>query len=378
MADEFAGGAPAPAESISTPDTQSNTPAPIAESTPRSAIDRAFDAVEAQERGEPAKPAPKQDAEPVATQTTDTDRTRNPDGTFAAKEPAKDGVSEPEPTVDATKPDAAATDAPSRFSPDAKAAWKDAPEPIKAEVNRAIRELEQGIERYRGDATTYNEVFRPFVDMATRSNLDPQHQLNEYVKIDMALAQDFNSGIGMIFKNAGINPREWAAQVVGQPSTPADQQQGAQDRVIQQLQQEISNLRQGFNGVHQTLEQQRQGQIGQSLESFTGTLPEGDRALFLELDGEIARYLQDPSITLADAFAKAKTDAQTRYQRMFGNPASSAPPVAKPAAPDLTAQTRKGQLSVTGAPGAGSNPDTRKPPSSPRAAIDGAFASLGL
>ena len=41
-------------------------------------------------------------------------------------------------------------------------------------------------------------------------------------------------------------------------------------------------------------------------------------------------------------------------------------------------QTRKGQLSITGAPASGSNPVTRKAPATARESLDRSFASLGL
>ncbi len=376
--EDLSGGAPAPAEAPAIAEITSNTPEPIKEAGPRGAIDRAFEAIE---RGEAAPKTDKQvPAEADTASDTPTERARNPDGTFAAKDPAA-VVEKPADTQEQQKPEApsAGGDAPVRFSADAKAAWKDAPDPVKAEVHRAIRELEAGVEKYRADATTYNNVFRPYVEMAQRSNIDPQRQLQEYVKIDSALAQDFNQGIGMIFRNAGIDPRQWASQVMGQPAP----EQSPQDQTIQRLLTEIEGLKRGLGGVNQTIEQQmasqRSQEVGGALEKFTGTLSETDRRLFHELDAEIAAHLQrDPNATLSAAFEAAKTDATARYQRMF--PAASSAPAAPPASvvPDPAAQTRKGQLSVTGAPGSGSNPDTRRPPSSARAALDNAFAQIGL
>lgn len=372
MTDELAGGAPAPADTPAIAETPSNTPEPISESTPRSAIDRAFEAVEKAEAGDKSAPiADQQDG-----------RERNPDGTFKAKadaapaQPAQDALRPDLAAVDPTKVTPAAGDAPARFSPDAKAAWKDAPEPVRAEVARMERELTQGLETYRVDATQFRETFKPYVEMAQRSNVDPAATLANYVNLDMMLAKDFDAGIAQIFKNKGQDVRAWAAQIAGQPAPAAV----PQDQLITELRNEIAGLKQGFNGVQQTIEQQRGQQINQSLEGYVANLSAEDKTLFTELDREIAGYLADPATTLADAFAKAKTDAESRYTRMFGPRASSAPvPVTPPApAPDLSAQTRAGQLQISGAPGSGSNPASRKTPSSPREALDGAFAALGL
>lgn len=377
MSDDLNGGAPAPAEPTVIAETPSNVPEPIAESTPRSAIDRAFDAVE---KANPEPKADKPATEPIPTEP-DT-RERNPDGTFKAKDPAtatqpaqEAAKGDPVP-VDPTKVAASTGEAPARFSADAKAAWKDAPEPVKAEVARMERELTQGLETYRADATQFRETFKPYVDMAKRSNIDPAAQLANYVNIDMMLAKDFDAGIAQIFKGANKDVRAWAAQLAGQPApTPVPQ-----DQIIAELKTEIANLKQGYQSVDQTLKSQQSNQIGQTLEQWTSKLSAEDQTLFQELDAEIAAHLRDPSTTLADAFAKAKQDAEAKYTRMFGPRASAAPvPAPTPApAPDLAAQTRAGQLQISGAPGSGSNPASRMTPSSPREALDNAFASMGL
>lgn len=388
MADDLTGGAPAPAETIAAPEVQSNTPEPIVESTPRGAIDRAFATLESN-GGDKSADRPATKAEPEAAKlapAAEGERPRNPDGTFAAKDPApttqpaQETAKPDTATLQPPKADAPAGEAPARFAgdPEAKAAWAATPEPVKAATQRIIREMEQGIEKYRGDATVYNDTFKPFVDLAVQSRLDPKVTLQNYVNIDMLLTKDFEAGITQIFQNKGMNPREWAAKIMGQPA-PTPQ---PQDQIINDLRQQITRLEQGFQGVHQTIEQQRAAGISQSLEGFMGSLPEADKTLFNELDAEIAAYLRDPATTLADAFAKAKADAHSRYTRMFG--AQTPAPARVPAAaaqtrePNLEAQTLKGSLSVSGAPGAGSDPGSRKTPSSPRAAIDDAFASLGL
>jgi hypothetical protein len=381
MTDELAGGAPASVEPTAVAETSvpSNQPEPITEATPRNAIDRAFDAVEKADTV-PATEKPAQ-AAPVA----EGDRPRNADGTFKANDGVatpqtpKDGVPATPAAVDPTKPATSHADAPARFAsdPEAKAAWAATPEPVKAATTRAIAELEKGVTQYKNAYAP----FHPFVDLAQKNNVHPVEQLKSYVGIDMLLTQDFDAGVAQIFQNKGVSLKEWAAKIAG---TPVDQNALAQDQTITELRTKIANLERGYQGVSQTIEQQRGAQVSQSLDGFMASLPDTEKALFQELDGEIARYLADPSTTLSDAFASAKRDAQARYQRMFGNaPASDAGTQAAAAQtrePAPVPQTRNnGQLQVSGAPGSGSTPASRgKPPSSPREAIDGAFASLGL
>lgn len=385
MTDDLAGDAPASVEPTIVADTStpSNQPEPITEATPRNAIDRAFDAVEKAEGTHSDKPAEK----PVqAAPAAEGDRARNPDGTFkandgsAAPQTAKDGQQQVQAPVDATKPATSHAEAPARFAsdPEAKAAWAATPEPVKAATTRAIAELEKGVSQYKAAYTP----FHPFAELAQQHGVDAIETLKGYVGLDMLLGQDFDAGINQLFQNKGVSLREWAAKVAGKP---VDQNAVAQDQTINELRNEIAGLKRNFQGVSQTIEQQRGTQVSQSLEGFMGSLPETDKALFQELDGEIARYLADPSVTLSDAFASAKRDAQARYHRMFGTTGASDASSTQAAAaqtrePAPAPQTRNnGQLQVSGAPGSGSTPPSRgKPPSSPREAIDGAFASLGL
>ncbi len=381
--DDLNGGAAAPAETTT---TETSTDA-------RSAIDRAFDSVfDASETGAAPAEAGEQQQTTDTTAATTTERERNPDGTFKGKDAAAATTTDPAAATTATAPDMG--EAPAGFDPEAKAAWGQTPDPVKGAVTRRLRELESGLERYRGDAQTYNNVFKPFVDIAQRANADPAATLRTYVQIDDALARDFDTGISLIFQRAGIDPRQWAAAVAGQPPQAGQQQPGAadpRDKTITELRQQISRLERGVGGITQTLAEQQTNALNNQLSGYVATLSDGDKTLFKELDGEIAAILQsDQQITLTDAFAKAKADAQARFQRIFGAaPSNGAAPLpTTTATTTATAQTRtagtsgsdprKGQLSVTGAPGRGQSTTTKAVPPSARAAIDDAFATLGL
>lgn len=365
MADELPGGAPAPAETPATPEVQNEVvekpETSKAEPTPRGAIDRAFASLE--EGGEPEKAATGE-------------RSRNPDGTFAPKGTAE---SQPKPVAGdeqpkaetQPKPQAAIGDAPERFKSDreAMAAWAATPEAVKAATHRALREAEQGIEKYRGAASRYDQVWRPFEELALASRMDPAQTLKGYVQIDQLLSQDFNKGIAAIFQRAGKDPKAWVAELSGQ-APPA---QDAKDTVIAELRNEIMGLKQAVSGIHGTVQETKQANIGQALDGYVGSLSQGDQALFEELDTEIAAELNaDPGSTLAQAFERAKNKASEKYTRMFGAPQAAQTREPPPA------QTGKGNLQITGAPGPGSDPAVRKTPSSARAALDSAFAQVGL
>lgn len=404
MSEADLGSAPADAAPVVAPIANVDT---TVAKTPNSAVDRAMARLEKGEtvddgtaptRKEPTadKPAADKAAKPdkADEKAAPPSDNRNADGTFKAKatdtatQPAAKTAPTTEPSKDAPKAQTPASDAPARFAsdPEAKAAWATTPEPVKAAVQRTIREMEQGIEQHRGDAQAYRDTYKPFDEMAKRSNLDPAKTMANYVSIDMLLTKDFNAGIAQIFKNKGQDVKAWAAQIASGQDAP---QPSAQEQTIAELRNEIAQLKQGFDGVSQTMQRQRDGQISQSLEGYIATLEDADKALFNELDAEIAANLQaDPSTTLAAAFAKAKKDDSDRYARRYGAQTSVATVPADNAAaqtrdPDPAPQTRKGDFSIHGAPGSGSDPAPRKGPNatprkSPDDAIERAMRSMGL
>lgn len=381
--DDLNGGAAASADTTDVAETTlaSTTTETVATDagSRRSAIEKAFAAVDAAEDGDGGDTG--EERQPAATG----ERERNPDGTFKGKEQqqaADDGQQQADKQQEAT----VSRDVPARFSsdPDAKAGWATTPDAVKTAVNRTIREMEGGIERYRGDATIYNDIFKPYVDLALNSDQDPAELLNQYVTIDRALSQSFGAGISMIFERAGQDPRQWAQALLGQPVKEGERAAPAvdlaKDRTILELRQEIARLAQGVGGITQTITQER---VGQTIAGFSSSLSDADRTLFAELDNEVAAILaSDHEISLTDAFAQAKGAAQARYQRIFGTAGNGTrqPAPAQTRTPGTGgSDPRRGQLSVTGAPGAGNNAaGTKKVSPSPRAAIDNAFASLGL
>lgn len=373
MPEELNGGAPAPAEVVSTPEVSSNTPEPIAEATPRGAIDRAFAALEGD--SEPAAKEPAK-AEPEQVATADAavgERERNPDGTFKAKDATAEPVQADKPVdaaIDAAKAETAPGDAPARFSPDAKALWATAPEPVKAEVLRMEREMTAGLEKYRADATAFDSV-REYDSMARQYGTDLKSALDRYVAMDKALNDNPLQGLELICQDKGISLREVAAHILGQPLPEGEQQSLQAQQHIQRLEAQIARLEQGFTGIQSQ-------SIGEQITNFAANLNENDKALFNELDAPIAEFIKQ-GLSLQDAFAQAKEAEKTRVQRLAANFGFNTQPTPAPTSqPGLSAHTQKGQLSVTGAPSSGSNPSNRKPPSSPRDAIDRAFNAVGV
>lgn len=288
--------------------------------------------------------APEGDKAPKAEPTTDAQgRRRNPDGKFASKEP--EAEKQPE-TEDKT----AVSEAPSRFSPDAKAAWKDAPASVQGEIKRAITELESGLAQK--DAQL--EPLKPYFEMAQKHGVTVDGALGNYVRMEQLLSKDLRGGLTALAQNFGMTLDDMIAKATGQQS-----QSDAKDREILDLRNQVQNLSQQVTGVSQTVQKNNEDQIYSQIEAFAA---EHDR--FDELSSDISRLLQT-------GYAKTLDEAYGLAERL--NPA----PQPDPPAPAETAQPRQ-QLSVTGAPNAGSNPGSRKPSRNRTEALQRAFSGVGL
>lgn len=281
---------------------------------------------------------------------------RNPDGTFKAKEAVAEVAKVEEPKPEASR----LSEPPSRFSPDAKAAWATAPEPVKAEINRAVTELEAGIEQHRQAF----EPYREFDQNLKANGQDFKTVIAHYTGIEQKLAKDPIGGLEQICQNMGISLRQVAEHISGQ--TP-DQNASQQDAVMRELRNEIATLKQELGGVSTTIKSQTEAQTLKEIESFAA-----DKPRFDELANDVAFFLStQKAANLQEAYELA--------ERLNPAPQAAAPaPVAQATPQPETAQTRKGQLSTTGAPSSGSNPQTRKPPSSARDAVKNAFATMGI
>lgn len=285
---------------------------------------------------------------------------RGPDGKFVAK----DAVSEkPEDAPkEAAKPEAKPDDKtplnepPARFSADAKAAWKDAPEAVKGEVRRAIAELETGIQRYRQTV----EPLKPFMDMAAKSGTTVQDALQRYVAMEQTLRADPARGLRALAQNMGMTPADMVSVLTGQQPEGDAATTNAKDREIVALRQEINNLRAQFGQVSQTVQQTREQAIMENVTSFAAQNPR-----FEELSSEIVRLLET-------GYASDLRDAYEKAARLNPAPAPAAPP------PPAPAPQPRPALSVTGAPSSGSNPAQRRPSATTTEALERAFRAVGL
>lgn len=329
------------------------------EPTPREALRRAAEKVEAGDKAEPKaeKPAPVKSEAPA----------RAPDGKFAGKEPAEKpatGQQQPQEakpaTVPAEKAAQPASDAPARFSADAKAAWATAPEPVKAEVHRAIREMEAGIEKHRASSEAF-EPIRRFHEQAVQSGTTLEGALTRYTGWEAAVKRDPIHALASMAGNIGLSPQQLVA-AINQRFGNAEGPQP--DHALALMRHELAQISNELNGF-------KQATTARDLEAHVAQFA-ADKPRFDELSEDIAKLI-------STGYAKNLQEAYEYAERL--KPAPSAPlPDPTPtraAEPDLTAQTLKGSKSLAGAPSTGSDPEAKPASKTVKDAVKRAFQAAG-
>jgi len=370
---------PAPIETQPEPEPAKKPEAeqkPARRENARDALDRA-EAKIAAEAEKAKKPEAKEpEKKPVAKAEEEKpkeERPRGEHGHFAKKdgeEPAKP-VEEAKP---APKP-TAFKDAPARFSADAKTAWEQAPEPVRAEIHRAVKELEGGIEKHRQSAQQWDDL-KDFHDLATKNGTTIKQTLANYVGLLNQLRTQPIAALERIVAGTGLKRadgsqvtlRDIAGAILNQKP---DEVASRQDGVIASLNQKIAQLEQKLGGVTQNIERQQHETLQSQVQAFASQ-PGHER--FDELAEDIQFFV-------SSGRAKTLSEAYDLAERLNPAPVKASPsePLtpAKTADPAEPQKLNKGSLSVTGAPSSGSVPAKGKPSPTARSAIDRAFARAG-
>jgi hypothetical protein len=324
--------------------------------TARAAIERAFaeiDAASGQEReGEGGSKAG--DPDLAVSQPRDLQKDDEPVAGKPASETRADTLAEP----------------PARFSADARAAWATVPDSVRGEVHRAFREMESGLAQYQ----RFFEPLKPFYQLAGTHETTVEDSLRRYVALDSELASDDQarklSAIEHVLDYAGLSPQEYAGLVA---EVKADAAPAPSSPEARQFKSELAEMRRLIGGVSATLRQSRESQleseIAASVEAFARSHPRLNEA---EFANTVTRLV---GTRMADDLESAYDMAQ----RLIPVPVTGPQPAASIAAdPKPADQTRKGQLSIAGAPVSGSNPVRRKPAATARESLDRVFAEMGF
>jgi hypothetical protein len=261
--------------------------------------------------------------------------------------------------------------APERFSPDAKASWEVAPEPVKAEVHRMQRELEAGIEKHRVGAQKY-ETVKDFDELASKNGTNLRTALTKYVNTEHLLRTNPLKGLEAICGNMGTSLRAVAEIVMGQ--TP-DQQRSESDATIRDLNAKVARLEQQVGGVTQTFQQQQNDKVTDHVAAWSK-----DKPFFEILAPHIAEAMAGGASSLDDAYQGALAKfPELAAMAKAGKPASEDTTLAAStaAAEALAGQADKGRKSIAGARnGSGSDPVDQQRPTSIKDSLKRAAARV--
>lgn len=279
---------------------------------------------------------------------------RAPDGKFAGDKPKA--------VPDQPKPTMVSDEAPARLAAEAKAAWKDAPEPLRREVKRAFAEMESGIAKHREEAS-HMEGLDDLKAAAKNMGLTPNAAIKQLFTAQTILERDLVGGLAHIAQIHGHSLQDIAAHVLGsEPNralSAAERMLRERDSRIQALESEVSQFR------RQTAQSETQ-QITSRIDAFRQANPHMDKL------APVMGRLIDAGVAfdLEDAYQYAAS--------LAGLNTAPAPQQAPDTTRDYTAQTRRGSASISGAPGTGSNPGAPRPASTVREAAERAMRQTGL
>ena len=379
--EDITNAAPA-SEPVSAPEIAHEAPAPVESQAPesgeqpakvpsrREAIEKAFATVE---RGDKPAEQPK----PTAEQPKG-ERVRNPDGTFAPGDvKAQDAPQADKPPGAQDTTPKPLDEPPARFSPDAKAEWAKAPEAVRGEIRRAIAEMENGLSQYKERVESYAPLDQ-YRQAAEQQGTNLKAVIDNYLGWENTLKAQPVEGLMALTQNMGQNPVAIAQAILERAGVAPGDQSGQAQLYQQQLGtqgQELNGLRQQVSQMQQYIEQMQVEQANAQIASIAK-----DKPGFDTLRPVMGQLIQTGMAqTLDEAYAMAARLKPEAVEAAKPPPAPAVmeqpAPVAQPAPP---AQNRRANLSVTGAPSAGSNPALRKAPASPREALQRAFAATGI
>ncbi len=109
---------------------------------------------------------------------------------------------------------------PAEWSADAKADWEATPETVRGQVERTISEMQQGLEKHKGNSEKWESVAQ-FEPLAKQFNADLPTVLSDYNEMSKMMRTNPIQGIQYLAERHGIGLTQLAEQVLGAQSSEA-------------------------------------------------------------------------------------------------------------------------------------------------------------
>ena len=250
--------------------------------------------------------------------------------------------------------------APDRFVDAAKGEWANVPPSVKAEINRAVSELETGIEGYRQKLAPY-EGLEQFAQMAADGKTTLAQAMQHYHGMENMLCQDPIAGLTRIAANLGLNFNQIAAQHL---NVNPNQQAVQYENVINGLRNQVGSLESQLKGIDKRFSEQDQNALNSQIDTF-----KDGKEHFEAVRADMGALIQ---IGKAQDLQSAY-DLAVKMNGLTNTPSKGANTMKDNA---KAVQTQKGSLSISGAPDKASKAASGKGKlKSTRAALADAFAA---
>jgi hypothetical protein len=333
-----------PQEAPKTEPKSEAKPEPKAEvaKSAREAISRAQQNLKEKQAATPKAEAtaPKPEAKEAPKEQPKAEAVRDETGKFASPNP-KPQAAEATEQQGRGQSEGSRFEAPSRFNAQAKTEWEKAPDSIKAETLRAIKELEDGHQKYKASHERY-EHLREFDETAKNNGRDLKESLKQVVEFETTMRTNPIAAIDFALRHAGPRKND------GSPLTLNDIVQHVSgqstDQRLQSAQTEINQLRQ------QIQKMETEAKIPQIIDEFKASHERFDELTPVMVPLLKAGHSLETAYELADALKPASqaapaplTPANNEAQAQT---LASTPKPANPA----------GLKSISGNPSLGSNP----------------------
>jgi hypothetical protein len=320
------------------------------------AVTKAFDRAEKAAKSK-VEPEPRAKAEPKEKAPEPEGKSRGEDGRFAPREPKEQGQSAPKTAegapaqavaapegkpAEAGKSEARAShyEPPARFNDQGKAEWQQTPDSVKAEVHRAIKNLEDGYVKHKEGAERY-EKFRQYDELAKQNGRDLSASLGALKQFEDTMRSNPLAAIDMALREAGprkpdgspLTINDVVAHLSGQS---VDQRVQAAQARIHELETQIARV---------DMQRQLEAHVQEFMSAHPDFEQKADDLAFL-IDNGFAPNLE-AAYAFMDRFGLGAGKASS---------APAAPPQASPAvdpatsAPVPPAPKPAGQKSISGAP----------------------------
>lgn len=152
-------------------------------------------------------------AEPkVAAETAAKPEEDNPDDPDTDPAPKADG-SEQEAKTSKPSEGRKTIEAPARFLPRAKELWRNVPNEVRTEWQRAEQEREQEISQYR-EAKSFRDELAPYEQMASKSGTTVKDAFSKFVNMEGLLRNDPTTGFRELMSNMQMHPVQAIAHIM--------------------------------------------------------------------------------------------------------------------------------------------------------------------